>query len=178
MTLPELLSDPVRARIYVEVLLRRETTAEELRKIVKVSRSTISHHLTKFVEENVLNIRLGSEKYKRNMKYYSINPDFSEEMIIDCKEDPDGTKKKAFLESSAAHLQVISNLMLERIDSSKKRSAVTFTFNFLSDEDAKVWMEEFQIFQKRVQAKCFNNSRVGAETEFSYIAFGGLTPVG
>ncbi len=178
MTLPELLSDPVRARIYIEVLLKKEATAEDLRNVVHVSRSTLSHHLTRFVNENVLRVRVGSEKYKRNMKFYSINPDFSEELIIDCLQDPDGMKRKAFLESSVAHLQVISNLMLERIDASRKKGTVTFTFNFMNEEDANIWMEEYQIFQKRVKARCGKKSREAADTEISYIAFGGMTPVG
>jgi len=177
MTLPELLSDPVRARIYIEVLLNKEVTAQHLKEITKVSRSTMSHHLTKFVEEKVLQVKVGSAKYTRSIKYYSINPDLSEELVIDGRKDPGGLRKRAFLESSAAHLQVIANLMLERSEvPKKKKGSVTFTFSFLSEDDAHVWMEEYEKFQKRVRAKLSKSAKDGKDTLFSYIAFGGLTP--
>ncbi|MHA1908611.1 MAG: ArsR/SmtB family transcription factor [Candidatus Thorarchaeota archaeon] len=179
MTLPELLSDPVRARIYIEVVLRKEATAIELMEKIKISRSTMSHHLSRFVEEKVLRVRVGSEKYHRSIKYYSINPDFSEELIIESTKDPDGKKRKGFLESSAAHLQVISALMLDRVNAPRKKNGtVTFTFSFLSNEDATIWMEEFGRFQKRFQARLGEKSKDASETTHSYIAFGGITPTG
>ncbi len=151
MTLPELLSDPVRARIYVEILLEKEATAQHLMEITKVGRSTISHHLSRFVDEKVLRVRVGDEKYHRSIKYYSINPDFSEKIVIDSKNDRGGQKRKAFLESSSAHLQVISNLIRERSEGpKKKKGSVTFTFSFLSESDATIWMDEYEQFQKRL----------------------------
>ncbi|MCK5150951.1 MAG: hypothetical protein KAQ65_03880, partial [Candidatus Thorarchaeota archaeon] len=140
------------------------------------SRSTMSHHLSRFVEEEVLRVRVGSEKYQRSIKYYSINPGHSEELVIDSSQDPKGERKKAFLESSAAHLQVISNLMLERTDTPKKKGAVTFAFSFLSEEEANIWMEEFQRFQKRVQTICGKKIQDCETTSFSHIAFGGMIP--
>ncbi|MDF1540028.1 MAG: winged helix-turn-helix domain-containing protein [Candidatus Thorarchaeota archaeon] len=178
MTLPELLSDSVRARIYIEVLLKKEATAQQLMEVTSVNRSTMSHHLSRFVSEKVLRVRVGSEKYHRSIKYYSINPDFSEEVILDPSKDPDGMKKRAFLESSAAHLQVISNLMLERVKTPRKKGAVTFTFSFLSDADASIWMEEYQLFQKSIQTRIGKRSEDASECTYSYIAFGGLTPTG
>ncbi|MFW9907601.1 MAG: ArsR/SmtB family transcription factor [Candidatus Thorarchaeota archaeon] len=177
MTLPELLSDPVRARIYIEVLMRKEATAEELKDVVNVSRSTISHHLTRFVNERVLAVRVGSEKYTRNVKYYRINPDYSEDLLIDSAQDPEGQKRKAFIESAAAHLQVVSNLMLEYSRGPKESAAgVVFTFNILSEEDAKTWMEEYSRFQKRIQSICEKGIAECANTSFSYLAFGGIIP--
>ena len=175
MTLPELLSDPVRARIYVEVLLNKEVTAQQLMEITKVSRSTISHHLSRFVEDKLLLVRIQS--VGRSVKFYSINPSFTQELVIEAKKDPSGQKKKVFLESSAAHLQVIANLMLERIEApKKKKGSVTFTFSFLSEDDASIWMEEYKQFQKRVRAKLSKTAKDGKDASFSYIAFGGLTP--
>jgi DNA-binding transcriptional ArsR family regulator len=179
MTLPELLSDPVRARIYIEVLLKKEVTALELMEKVKISRSTISHHLSRFVGEKVLRVRVGSEKYLRSVKYYSINPEFNEELVIESAKDPKGAKKKAFLESSAAHLQVVSAIMLELASVPKKKTgSVTFTFSFLSEEDGAVWMEEYVRFQKRLQTRLGKNSSGQEDSSSSYLAFGGMTPVG
>ena len=178
LTLPELLSDPVRARIYIEVLLKKELTAEQLMGTIEISRSTMSHHLSRFVEERVLRVRVGTEKYTRSIKFYSINPDYEEELIVEAIQDPDGAKRKAFLESSAAHLQVVSNLMLERVKQPKKKGAVTFTFSFLSEEEAQIWMEEYQRFTNQVQTRIAKIRKNASESSYSYISFGGIIPTG
>ncbi len=177
MILPELLADPVRARIYMEVLVNREVTAQDLMERTKISRSTLSHHLSRFVDSGVLNVRVGSEKYHRLVKYYTINPDYSEEIVIESAQDPDGKRRKAFLESSAAHLQVISHLILERANSTKRsKGSVTFTFNLLSEEEARIWNEEYEEFQRRVVQRCNLLVKSTEGIGNAYIAFGGLTP--
>lgn len=181
MTLPELLADPVRSRIYIEVLLNKEITAQDLLEAVSIKRSTLSHHLTRFVKERVLNVRV--ESTGRVVKYYSINTAYSEEIIL----EGDGTlnvrKRKAFLESASAHLQVISNLILERAilleDKSEKRrrgKPVTFTFSFVSDIEAKIWSEEYSIFEARFRDRCKAEIDDTKEPSFDYIAYCGLTP--
>ena len=181
MTLPELLADPVRARIYIEVLLNKEMTAQDLLEAVSIKRSTLSHHLTRFVKESVLNVRV--ESIGRLVKYYSINTAYSEKIIL----DGDGTlnmrKRKAFLESASAHLQVISNLILERAkmleEKPQKRrrgKPVTFTFHFVSDSEAKIWSEEYSTFETRFRNRCKTEIAEIKEPSFDYIAYCGLTP--
>lgn len=184
MTLPELLSDPVRARIYIEVIMRGEVTAEQLLEQVDVKRSTLSHHLTRFVEERVLRVRV--EETGRPVKHYSINPGFSEEIVIEGDMSVTRKQRIAFLESAAAHLHVASNLIVERADSLRSsastseeklpKKSVTFTFNFLADSDAEVWLEEYEEFQKRLKRRLDDVKRDSSDWAYDYIAYGGLTP--
>ena len=180
MTLPELLSDPVRARIYLEVLLNEEVTAQQLMKTIKISRSTMSHHLTRFVEDRVLNVRV--QETGRSVKFYSHNPDFKEEIVIDCVDGPAIQKRVMFLESASAHLHVISNLLLEKAQNVRETHSkpkggrsVTFTFSFMSKEEAAIWSKEYEVFQKRFdeQRKALKKSD---EVSLDYIGYGGLTP--
>jgi hypothetical protein len=87
--------------------------------------------------------------------------------------------RTAFLKSSSALLQVISNLLFERAQPReaklRKKTSVTFTFNFLSKDEAKVWTEEYQNFEKRVQERL--KSHKTKEKSMDYIVFGGLTPL-
>jgi len=180
MTLFELLSDPVRARIYIEILMNQEMTAQKLMKVVNIQRSTMSHHLTRFVEEEVLSVRV--ERTGRPVKYYQINPHRNEEILIKSGEDETIAKRRMFLESASAHLQVISNFILEQATKSEKELAkskksqnrVTFTFHFMSKEESKIWEEEYQAFEKR-----FRKRRKDASSKtpsLDYIAFGGQVP--
>lgn len=182
MTLPELLADPVRARIYVEVLLNKEITAQELMEVVDINRSTMSHHLSRFVKERVFNVRI--ESIGRSIKYYSINTEYSEEIILEGDGALSVRKKIAFLESAAAHLQVISNLIRERAERlrekttlpRKKGKPVTFTFSFISNAEAMIWDEEYASFQERFRKRCATIAKDSVDSSFDYIAFGGLTP--
>ncbi|MGY5857810.1 MAG: winged helix-turn-helix domain-containing protein [Candidatus Thorarchaeota archaeon] len=177
MTLFELLSDPVRARIYIEILVNNEMTAQDLMKVVDVKRSTISHHLTRFVEEEVLNVRVQSTG--RPVKYYQINTHHNEEVMIKGTEDKKSAKRRMFLESASAHLQVISNFMMEHADkpsegTKKSKEHVTFTFHFMSKDESKIWEEEYQAFEKRFKQRC--KDVVVKSPSLDYIAFGGQVP--
>ena len=183
MTLPELLADPVRARIYVEVLLNQEITAQELMEVVNINRSTMSHHLSRFVKERVLNVRI--ESIGRSVKYYSVNPDYSELIIIEGEGTLNVRKRIAFLESASAHLQVISNIIRERaarlketttLPRKKKEAPVTFTISFISDEEAAIWSEEYSVFEERFRKRCAKIVKETPSSSFDHIAFGGLTP--
>jgi len=180
MTLFELLSDPVRARIYIEIFVNKEMTAQKLMKVVDVKRSTISHHLTRFVEEDVLSVRVQSTG--RPVKYYQINPHRNEEVMIKRGEDETIAKRLMFLESASAHLQVISNLILEQaeksgkemVKSKKSQNRVTFTFHFMSKEESKIWEEEYQAFQKRFRKR--RKDIISKTPSLDFIAFGGQVP--
>ena len=180
MTLFELLSDPVRARIYIEILVNNEMTAQELMKVVNIQRSTISHHLTRFVEDGVLSVRVQSTG--RPVKYYQINPHHNEEVVIKSGEDEKTANRRMFLESASAHLQVISNFILEHAEktgealeeSKKAKDRVSFNFHFMSKEESKIWEEEYQTFEKMFRERCKKVSTKSSSLD--YIAFGGQIP--
>ena len=145
----------------------------------------MSHHLTRLTDAKLLKVRIDATG--RPVKYYSINESFTDEIVIEGTEDE--TKKQAilFLQSASAHLQVISSLMQERADyfmkhvkkkgkSLAKKSSVTFTFSFLSDEESKVWNEEYERFQQRVKTRLADVRSESPESSPDYIAFGGITP--
>ena len=179
MTLPELLSDPVRARIYLEVLLNEEVTAQQLMDTVEISRSTMSHHLSRFVEDKVLKVRV--QETGRSVKFYSQNPDFKEEMVIEGKDGLTLQKHIMFLESASAHLHVISSLLQERSKKIRKthtkpklKTTMSFTFSFMSKEEAAIWDEEYYAFQKRFEGRR-KVLRKSSES-LDYIGYGGITP--
>jgi DNA-binding transcriptional ArsR family regulator len=178
MVLPELLSDPVRARIYIEILVHGELTAQQLKDKVSVNRSTLSHHLTRFVSDRVFKVRV--QETGRPVKHYRINPEFSEELVIEGEDKLSRSKKIAFLRSSAAHLQVVSNLILERAHALEtgefqpSGQSVTFTFSFLSKDKAEQWLQEYEKFQKQFEEKF--DRKAQSEEDFAYMAFGGLVP--
>jgi len=180
MTLFELLSDPVRARIYIEIFMNQEMTAQELMNIVNIKRSTMSHHLTRFVKDKVLSVRV--EGTGRPVKYYQINPNRNEEILVKSGEDVTIAKRRMFLESASAHLQVISNFILEQATKSEKELAkskkyqnrVTFTFHFMSKEESKIWEEEYTAFQKRFRKR--RKDIISKTPSLDFIAFGGQVP--
>jgi DNA-binding transcriptional ArsR family regulator len=179
MTLLELLSDPVRARIYLEVLLNEEVTAQQLMDKTKVNRSTMSHHLSKFVDGKVLKFRV--QEQGRAVKIYSRNPEFREEVILEDRDDTSIKKRIVFLESTAVHLNAISSLLGDKArrlregqSSSKRGSTVSFTFNFLTKEEADIWYKEYEEFQKRFEER--RKSIKESSDSFDYIGYGGITP--
>ncbi len=178
MILPELLADPVRARIYIEVLINEEITAQQLMKRIRISRSTMSHHLSRFVEDNVFNVRIPDTG--RPIKFYSHNPAFKEELIIEGNDSTALKNRISFLESASAHLHVISSLLQERADkiqTTKKNPAgkktITFTFSFMSAKEANIWNEEYESFQKRFEERRKNVEKSGS---LAFIGYGGIVP--
>jgi DNA-binding transcriptional ArsR family regulator len=71
----ELLLDPIRSKIIFEVILRNEVTADHLIEVTNKSRSTISHHLKKLVENRILEVYMNPTG---KTKYYRINQDLSD----------------------------------------------------------------------------------------------------
>jgi len=87
-----------------------------------------------------------------------------------------------FLESASAHLQVISNFILEHAEKSgpnlakskKTKNRVTFTFHFMSKGESNIWEEEYQNFENRFRER---SKEVSSKTpSLDYIAFGGQVP--
>jgi DNA-binding transcriptional ArsR family regulator len=71
----ELLLDPIRSKIIFEVILRNEVTADYLIEATNKSRSTISQHLKKLVENRILEVYMNPTG---KTKYYRMNQDLSD----------------------------------------------------------------------------------------------------
>jgi DNA-binding transcriptional ArsR family regulator len=52
----EVLQDPQRAKIYFFILRENQATTEELMELTQIQRSTLSYHLTKMVETEILSV--------------------------------------------------------------------------------------------------------------------------
>jgi DNA-binding transcriptional ArsR family regulator len=185
--LMELLVDPVRAQIYFEVLTQREVTAQQLMKRLPIARSTLTHHLTKFVKAKVFSVRV--ESTGRPIKHYSLNRDFEEAVVIADKDDEDTSslkKRVTFLESAAAHLQMISNLtrtLAHKLAKNAKlerpsKGPVCFVFSLLSDEEAAIWNKHHNRFLAEVESEIKKLAKSGnQDSQTRHVAFSGLIPV-
>ena len=115
----ELLLDPIRSKILLEIILNKEVTAEKLMKSTQKSRSTISHHLKKLVESNIVEVYMNPTG---KVKYYQINKKFTNRFY---SLDREGLKTSSLEESStfivefqqviAIMSHVYSNIFTEQI---------------------------------------------------------------
>jgi predicted ArsR family transcriptional regulator len=181
--LMELLVDPVRAKIYFEVLVRGELTAQELMNKLSIARSTLTHHLTRFVQAEVFKVRV--DAVGRPVKHYRLRDDFEETVVVDGREpDSEALQRKiAFMESAAAHMQMIANLARmtarqiseEASPKTKDEHQIIFAFNMLSDEDAEVWTRHHRAFLSKVQSELGAMRRT--EQQKTQVAFSGLVRI-
>ncbi|NHJ14189.1 MAG: ArsR family transcriptional regulator [Candidatus Thorarchaeota archaeon] len=180
----EVLADPVRSRIYFEILIGGEATANNLQRPAQVNRSTLSHHLTKMVEAELLTVRI--ESIGRSVKYYRLNDKLNEKIVIDRSKElgADAGRAAAFLESAAAHLQLIANLAQEAASRSSKRTKekkppekTCFVFHILSDEDSLVWHEEHQKFMENVEKRLGCEKALNNMDKKRNLAFSGFIPI-
>lgn len=184
--LMELLVDSVRAQIYFEVLMHGEVTAQQMMTRLPIARSTLTHHLTKFVKAEVFSVRV--ESTGRPVKHYRLNMEFEEAVVIDGGNDSATTIKKriTFLESTAAHLQMIANLaraLAHRMSESSSlmkptTRPVCFVFSLLSEDEASIWNKHHDKFLAQVESEIKTTMKRKKETEQPrHIAFSGLLPI-
>jgi len=79
----EVLLDPIRSKIVFEIIFKGEVTADMLVDITKKSRSTISHHLKKLVESELIDVYMNPTG---KTKYYRINQNITDMMYTLDKE--------------------------------------------------------------------------------------------
>ncbi|MFX0108667.1 MAG: ArsR/SmtB family transcription factor [Candidatus Hodarchaeota archaeon] len=179
--LSELLVDPVRSRIYFEVLLKGEVTAQHLMDLVEVNRSTLSHHLTKMVESSVLQVRV--ESVGRPTKFYRLHKMLTEKIVLDKTKELG--QHLAFTESTAAHLQLIANLAQglasdrKALKYKKKQSQrICFAFQLLSEDGIRIWSEEHEKFMREVEKRLKGSEDVHKTAiDKRHIAFSGSVPI-
>jgi hypothetical protein len=126
----------------------------------------------------VFNVRIPDKG--RSVKFYSHNPDFKEDLLIEGKDSTALKNRISFLESASAHLHVISSLLQERADmirTTKKKSTgkkkITFTFSLMSIEEAVIWNEEYESFQKRFEER---RKDIEKTDSLTYLGYGGIVP--
>ena len=66
----KMLSDPMRTRIILELLVHEEMSTIELQKRIPIGRSTLGHHLQKLEENNIVKVRIQEKGY--SVKFYSL----------------------------------------------------------------------------------------------------------
>jgi DNA-binding transcriptional ArsR family regulator len=65
----EVLQDPQRAKIYFFILRENQATTEELMELTQIQRSTLSYHLTKMVETEILSVSVpATGRFKKTYK--------------------------------------------------------------------------------------------------------------
>ncbi len=179
LKLMELVIDPVRAQLYFEVLVRGEVTAKELVKILPVNRSTLTHHLTKFVESGVLSVDVPD--VGRPVKTYRLNPEFDETIVIEDISSKKVRQRVMFLESMSTHLQVIANLAKrtahQLLGETRPPGLVSFVFNLLSDDEAEIWNKHYSQFMKNVQDELNRSSKPKCPTDCTRVVFSGIIPI-
>ena len=176
----ELVIDPVRAQLYFEVLVRGEVTAKQLMKILPVNRSTLTHHLTKFVEAGILTVDVPS--VGRPVKHYRLNADFEETIVIEDISSEHIRQRVMFLESMATHLQVIANLAkrtaYQLTEESESLGSVSFVFNLLSEDEVDIWNRHYSHFLQSVQKELKGSSSSSkGSADCTRIVFSGIIPI-
>ncbi|UCE10891.1 MAG: helix-turn-helix transcriptional regulator [Candidatus Thorarchaeota archaeon] len=187
LRLMEILSDAVRSRIYLEVLIGSEVTARQLMEQLTIGRSTLTHHLAKMVESGLLEVTV--KPTGRPVKIYTLRPDTKQRLEIELRSysSEKHRERVSFLESAASHLQMIANLATEtaklrraQFASLSAESAISdpmcFTFLVLSEKQARIWNEEYTSFLKEVEKK-LESVESKAESDSTHIAFAGLLPI-
>ncbi|MHA1902879.1 MAG: ArsR family transcriptional regulator [Candidatus Thorarchaeota archaeon] len=196
MKLMELMKDPVRSRIYFEIMLQGQVTAQQLMNYVSINRSTLTHHLTKMVETDLLDV--GVQSIGRPVKYYSLNDELKESIIVEeCDNTIDQLMELiTFIESSAAHLQVIANLAREEatrlsalLEEQKEKPGsesvkdacsrpILFSFTILTEEGSKIWNKKLSKFlnevEEEIKGLAIEHSATAQSRNLAYL---GMLPV-
>ncbi|MHA1958719.1 MAG: ArsR/SmtB family transcription factor [Candidatus Thorarchaeota archaeon] len=188
--LMKILSDPVRARIFLEAMIHREITVKHLLPQLSVGSSTISHHLKRLVEEGVLDVRV--EATGRPVKYYTVSDRYLRPAKDDMFDKGDWLAQRAsWLEHAIVQLQAITNVAEvaakrlkivlsirnnHDIDIPKsltilETSPKFFMLHHINERDAEVWLKEHRKFVERFEKK------MSTGDDPTHLAFSGLLPI-
>jgi len=185
----ELLADPIRSRIFFEITLNKEVSTGKLLEQIKISKGTMSHHLSKLVKAGLLKVRIQSSG--RPMKYYSLKTSSKILKGKKVKELMYGeeTKKKEkvrFFQSATVQLQMISNLMKDTSTEISKNKIeesdmdnFAFTMQIFSSAAASVAKERFSKFIKDLnkELKEIEKESDNSVDEPLHFLFSGIFPI-
>ncbi len=183
-----LLTDPIRSRIFLEILLNKEVSTSKLLERINISKGTMSHHLTKLVNAGLLDVKVQSTG--RPLKYYSLKKTskiMQEENVVKLtyNEESKKSEKNLFFQSATAQLQMIANLMKDTesiINSEKNREKdiknFAFTMNIFSSEAAVIAQRKMKIFIKELseELKILENNEDHTKEKVHFF-FSGLFPI-
>jgi DNA-binding transcriptional ArsR family regulator len=189
--LMNILSDPVRARIFLEAMIHREISVKHLLPQLSVGSSTISHHLKRLVEEGVLDVRV--EATGRPVKYYSVSERYLRPVKDDSLYDESDwlAIHVSWLEHAIVQLQAITNVAavaakrLKTLHSIRNNhdfeipeslrflesSPKLFVLHHINERDAEVWLKEYMKFVERFEKKLSKGDNP------THLAFSGLLPI-
>lgn len=114
----KMLSDPMRVRIVLELLINKELSTKQLQTRIPIGRSTLGHHLQKLEENDLIAVRVQPKSY--SVKYYSLSKSldskFSLKKAINI---PDDEKRSRIIldafSSMAGVLQFMANIAYESL---------------------------------------------------------------
>ena len=185
------IADPMRARIFFEILLHRKVTAKHMTERLRISRSTLSYHLKQLEKEGIIEVGISTEG--RPSKEYSLRPKFSApsfESHVD--ETLDWlTWRSVWLQRSIIHMQALVSIAmtgLEEINKAIKdrnekdqdvespidwmeKQPYAYGVHRLSDEDASLWFRMVIDFVKEFEPK------MKMKGTKRHLAFMGLIPL-
>ncbi len=121
----KMLSDPMRVRIILELLVHNELSTKQLQASLPISRSSLGHHLQKLEENNLITVRIQPKSY--SVKFYSIskslNSKFSlKKAVRKASEEQQSEIIKDAFSSVTSVLQFITNLAYESLIKLRKTS--------------------------------------------------------
>ena len=115
----ELLLDPIRSKIIFEIVLKGEATADYLIEVTNKSRSTISHHLKKLVENRILEVHMnptGKTKYDRISQDLSdLEYTFNEEEFLQSSLEEKSLYVLNFYQVFAIFSNIYANIFSDQI---------------------------------------------------------------
>lgn len=161
----EVLLDPIRSKILFEVVLRGEATAEILVESTKKSRSTISHHLKKLVEHEILEVFMNPTG---KTKFYRMSQDFTNLIFTFDKEE----FLKSSIEDRSTHVMNLYQLyaIINHIYANIFSDQIKLFQKYLPFEDVGVKDKviEFKIKNKEIKMPYFSSIIVG-EKQAAYL---------
>jgi DNA-binding transcriptional ArsR family regulator len=185
------ISDPTRARIYFETLLCGKLTAKYLMERMTISRSSLSHHLTKLVDEGILNFQIETEG--RPHKVYFVKEEFENQVLEPSGDPPEDwlLHRLRQLEGRIMELQTFVSIATNNLNRIKEVIAVrdnsgvepeTFVnalkkthsiqaVHILTEREATIWVKMYLKFLKELES----NLQTGGDHR--YVSFSGILPL-
>ena len=189
--LTEVISDPTRARIYFETLLCGRVDSKYLMERITISRSALSHHLTKLVNEGILDFQIDSEG--RPHKVYFVTEEFENPILESSGVPPDDwlvyrlkqlegriMELQTFVSIATNNLNRIKRAIVARDEADEETEAfidvLKKTHNIqavhiLTEREANIWVEMYLQFLKEFESKLQTNGN------HQYVSFSGILPL-
>lgn len=108
------LSDPVRARIFFELMFddNNPITIKHLQNVTKKERTTINHHLNLMISDKILVISAHKESHNRGKptRFFQLDAKFLSFLRSDRKEKRDMSDVISDIKRNSSHLLMLGNI--------------------------------------------------------------------